>query len=247
MHEHVYIIAPPTLSQMTEELDAIVFDVGGTLIDMSPTRADLLAKVLVAHGQVADPKILAKAVARTDRILDERSAALERGNDEALRRDFVRLVLEQTGHRGDAGGMEKALEWELDHAVPEVGNWVMYPEARGVIRELRSRGFKLGIISNATELVRRVLDRLDLTREFDFVIISEEVGANKPSPKIFRIAAERAGTSPNRMLYIGDKLSTDVAGAVGAGMNAILVDRFDTFADADCIRIRDLGFLRHFI
>lgn len=232
---------------MTEELDAIVFDVGGTLLDMKPSRADVFAEVIARHGHITDPPSIRTAVARVDRIMDERRVVLDRTNESAVREEFVGLVMDLVGLKDDSESMRSEIIHELGERVPEVNNWMDYPETKEVLQRLRARGFVLGVVSNATDLVRRVLDNLDLTRGFDFVIVSDEVGVNKPCAKIFRIAAEKAHTSPNRMLYVGDKLFTDVKGAVGAGMNAILVDRTDTYRDVDCIRIRDLSYLTRFL
>ena len=232
---------------MTEELDAIVFDVGGTLIHMKPTRAEIFARVLLANGFKVDPTILDKAIRKADRTLDEEFAELEGGGDSAFWKRFDHLVLEEIEFVGDLDRMHHALIDEFNGFMANVETWVDYPETRGVLHDLRKRGFTLGVISNATNLVRRVLDNLDLSKNFDFVIVSDEVGVNKPSAKIFKMAADKARTSPNRMLFIGDKLWTDVKGAVGAGMNAILVDRTDAYPDADCIRIKDLNSLRLFL
>ncbi len=247
MVDHVYIVDITDGVWMTEELDAIVFDVGGTLLDMEPTRAEVFASVLLANGFRVDPTILGKAVGKADRTLDEEFAELDGWDESAYWKMFNRLVLEEIGFIGDLDNMHHALTHEFNGFTPKVEAWVDYPETRGVLQDLRKRGFTLGVVSNATGLVKRVLDNLDLTKYFDFVIVSEEVGVNKPSAKIFMMAADKARTSPNRMLFVGDKLSTDVKGAVDAGMNAILVDREDTYPDADCIRIRDLNSLRLFL
>ena len=232
---------------MTEELDAIVFDVGETLLHMKPTRAELFAKVLSSHGFEADQSALEKAIGRTNRALDEEFANLEGGDESGFWKHFDDMVLHQIGFKGDLELIHRALVEEFDRVLPKVGTWVDYPETKEVLHGLRSRGFTLGVISNGSILVNKVLDNLELTKDFDFVIVSHEVGMTKPSRKIFSMAADRAGTSPNRMLYIGDRLSTDVKGAVGAGMNAILIDRADAYPDADCIRIKDLRFLKLFI
>jgi len=232
---------------MSEEFDAIVFDAGGTLIDMRPTRADVFADVLLANGFEVDPARLEKAIGKADRTLDEEFAKLDGEDDSDYWKRFDLVVLEEIGFVGDPDHIYHALREKFNDFIPKVETWVDYPETKRVLRELRKRGFTLGVISNATELVNRVLDNLDLTKHFDFVIVSDEVGVNKPSARIFMMAAEKARTSPNRMLFIGDKLSTDVKGAVDAGMNAILVDRSDSYPDADCIRIRDLDYLRLFL
>jgi REG-2-like HAD superfamily hydrolase len=232
---------------MTEELDAIVFDVGGTLLDMVPTRTEVFARVLLSKGFKANPTVLGNTIKKADRALDEEFAKLEGSDDSAFWKRYDRLVLEEIGFVGDLDRMHDMLVDEFNGVLPKVETWVDYPETKGVLQDLRKRGFTLGVVSNATGLVNKVLDNLGLSKDFEFVIVSDEVGVNKPSAKIFLMAAAKAGTSPNRMLFIGDKLSTDVRGAVDAGMNAILVDREDTYPDADCIRIRDLNSLRPFL
>ena len=232
---------------MTEEIDAIVFDAGGTLFDMRPSREEIFADVLCANGFDVNQNALAAAIRRANRLLDKEFADLEGGDDSSFWMKFDDLVLDEIGHRDDHSKIATELSAAFQKIVPEVGSWVDFPEAKSVLHLLRGRELKLGVVSNATDLVRRVLDNLDLTRDFDFIIVSSEVGINKPSPRIFQLAAEKARTSPNRMIYVGDKLSTDVVGASKAGMNAILVDRANVYPDADCLRIKDLNFFRNFL
>ena len=247
MVDHVYIVDIIDGVWMTEELDAIVFDVGGTLLDMKPTRAEVYNHVFLAEGLRIDPTILSKAIGKADRIMDSESSELDGWDESAYRKLFNSHVLEEIGFVGDMDHMHDAIVDEFNAFIGNVDTWVDYPDTRGVLEDLRKRGLTLGVISNATNLVKLVLDNLDLSKYFDFVIVSDEVGVNKPSAKIFMMAADKARTSPNRMLFVGDKLSTDVKGAIDAGMNAILVDRADTYPDADCIRIRDLNSLRLFL
>jgi len=232
---------------MTEELDAVVFDVGGTLLDLKPSRAEVFGRVLAEDGHAVDGLTLVRAIAQSDRILDERTAGQNDGSGSVSWNDFNRTVLDRLRYPGDKDKIGKKLTAEFEMLVPVVDNWADYPETRELLASLRNRGFTLGVISNASDLVKRVLDHLDLTRNFEFVIVSDEVGIDKPSAGIFRLAVEKSRTSPNRMLYIGDKLTTDVRGAVGAGMNAMLVDRTDTYPDVDCIRLRNLSELTMFL
>lgn len=232
---------------MTEEIDAIVFDAGGTLFDMRPPREAVFAEVLCANGLDAKRDALTNAIRRADRVLDKEFAGLDGGDDSSFWLKFDQLVLEEIGYHGDQEKISAELSAAFRRIIPDVNSWVDFPETKGILDLLRGRGLRLGVVSNATDLVRRVLENLDLTKHFDFIIVSSEVGVNKPSPRIFRIAAEKAKTSPNRMIYVGDKLSTDVMGASRAGMNAILIDRANVYPDADCLRIKDLNFFRHFL
>ncbi|MCS6936632.1 MAG: HAD family hydrolase [Candidatus Bipolaricaulota bacterium] len=107
--------------------------------------------------------------------------------------------------------------------------WVSYlklfPEVREVLAALRGR-VRLGMISNGPSDVQRYkLKLFELEREFDPIVISGEVGVAKPDPGIFRYALERARVSPSEALYVGDSPMYDIAGAKGAGMKMIWVNR----------------------
>ncbi|MFN4218377.1 MAG: HAD family hydrolase [Candidatus Bipolaricaulia bacterium] len=103
----------------------------------------------------------------------------------------------------------------------------LFPEVQEVLAALRGR-LRLGIISNGpSDLQRYKLKLFDLEREFDPIVISGEVGVAKPDPAIFRHALGLAKVSPSEALYVGDSPTYDIAGAKGAGMQTIWVNRND--------------------
>jgi len=231
---------------MTEEIDAIMFDAGGTLIDVRPAREEIFARVLSAHGFEAKPEKIASSIAKVDRQLDAEFALLDANGEPRFWREYDDLILADLGVKGDAKEVSKDLSESFGAIMQKVESWTDYPDVRPALERLRRRDFKLGVVSNATDLLNKVFHNLGLSKYFDFVIISDEVGVRKPSPRIFLMAAEEAGASPSRSIYLGDKPSVDIQGANGAGMNAILVDRANAFPDAACIRIRDLACLKRF-
>lgn len=231
---------------MTEEIDAILFDAGGTLIEFRPPRAELFSEVLRANGHEVDVPTVNDAMVKADGLFDREFALLD-GKDEAwFWKKYDAFIAEEVGFKGDLSKLEKDLSARFDKVVPEANSWVAYPDAKPALEGLKRRDFRLGLVSNATDLARKVMDNLDLSRYFEFMVLSDEVGARKPSPEIFRIALKAAGTRPNRALYVGDKFAVDIVGATKAGMHAVLVDRDDVYPRADCIRARDLSFFRRF-
>lgn len=69
--------------------------------------------------------------------------------------------------------------------------------------------------------------------EWDFGVFSGLEGVEKPDPRIYKIALERAGNiEPEEALHIGDSLRKDYVPAKSVGMHALLLDRFKT-ADAE--------------
>ena len=99
----------------------------------------------------------------------------------------------------------------------------LMPHAREVLRDLRLRGLKLGIITNGwSEKQLQALSGLGLTHHFDDVIVSEAVGLKKPDPAVFRLALSRLNVLADEALYVGDSPENDVAGPQSAGMRAAL-------------------------
>ena len=88
-----------------------------------------------------------------------------------------------------------------------------------VLRSLKERGLKLGLITNGAPAVQRhVIETLGLQHYLDHLVIGELEGYHKPDPRLFQRALELAGVKPKQMLYVGDSLITDVIGASRAGI-----------------------------
>ena len=87
------------------------------------------------------------------------------------------------------------------------------------IRSLRPK-YKTGLISNAWGDLRDFIAREKFDDAFDKMIISAEVGAMKPEPKIFQIALEQLRVKPDEAVFVDDFL-INVEGAEKAGMRAI--------------------------
>ena len=232
---------------MTEELDLITFDAGGTLFDMQPSRDEVFVRILTERFEGLDGEQIVAVLRKADRVFDQEFASQDGKNEDSFWLKYDGFVFGELGLGTDLAGLHKELSSAFDDIIPKVDSWVEYPETTRILEGLRGRDFALGVISNATSLTKRVLDNLGLTRYFDFVVVSEEVGFRKPAAEIFQIAAKRAKASPNRSLHVGDKYSVDVVGARRAGMNAILVDRAGVYDDLDCVSARSLDFFSAFV
>lgn len=99
-------------------------------------------------------------------------------------------------------------------------------EAPAVLLELKHRlGLRLGLVSNVGRsgaVYRDLLDRLGLLPYLDVVVLSCELGSAKPKPAIFRAALNLLHTEPVESLHVGDHYETDIQGAIGVGMHAVL-------------------------
>jgi len=88
------------------------------------------------------------------------------------------------------------------------------PDVIPTLIALRDRGCKIGIVSNGRSAKQwEKIIRLGLQHFFHTVVISEEVGFEKPDPKIFDAALKELGVKPEEAVYVGDTPETDVLGA----------------------------------
>ena len=100
----------------------------------------------------------------------------------------------------------------------------LMPYAREVLEYLRPR-YKLYILSNGfTELQARKMRSAGIDHFFDGVVLSEDIGVNKPNPAIFEHALRVADVSAAEALMIGDNFEVDIEGAQRVGIDQVYYD-----------------------
>jgi putative hydrolase of the HAD superfamily len=97
--------------------------------------------------------------------------------------------------------------------------------APALLESLRSRGLRTGLVANSwpdpARLLRRDIADAGLSDLLDVLVFSEEVGAFKPEPAIFRRALEQLEVDAIDAMFVGDRLDTDVQGAANVGMTTV--------------------------
>ena len=93
-----------------------------------------------------------------------------------------------------------------------------YDFAIPTLKELKKRGYKIGLITNGRHTLQmKKLEMLNLVEHFDEIIISGDFNTFKPDRFLFDEMAKRLDLSPCEMLYVGDNPLNDVEGARNAG------------------------------
>ena len=208
------------------KLRVIFFDAVGTLIHLPRGAAFHYREVARRRGLELPEEALAAAFRR---VWKETPAPVttrqpraddDRGWWEAL----VHRVLDACAP-GEPLSFDRAGYFaELYDEFTKPSVWEPYPETHAVLAELAPR-YELGIISNFDRRLHVVLEHLDLARFFRHVIISSEVGADKPDGLIYQRALELSNSPAAAALHVGDDPVKDWEGAAAAGLAVFKLDR----------------------
>lgn len=101
----------------------------------------------------------------------------------------------------------------------------LHGDVQPCLETLVAAGYRLGVIANQPSEVRRAMARDRLTAYFEFLGVSDDLGLEKPDPRIFAHAVEAIGVKPSACAMVGDRLDHDVRPAKVAGMRAVWVLR----------------------
>jgi putative hydrolase of the HAD superfamily len=96
-------------------------------------------------------------------------------------------------------------------------------DALEVLSNLKSRGYKTGLISDSSAEAPVIWKETPFAPLIDVAVFSCLVGFRKPNPQIYHLAAKHLGVEPQACLYIGDGSSQELTGANGVGMHAVLL------------------------
>jgi putative hydrolase of the HAD superfamily len=200
-----------------EPTEAILLDALGTLITFDPPAPRLRAALRERQGVEVSEE--AAAAAMKAEITYYR-AHLHEGRDAASLADLRRRCAEV---------MAPALGVEIDvDTLLAALHFRAYPDVLPALRELRARGLRLVVVSNWDFSLHERLEETGVAALVDGAVASAELGHAKPDGAIFAHALALAGAAPQAALHAGDSPDADVAGALAAGLRAVLVARDGT-------------------
>jgi putative hydrolase of the HAD superfamily len=217
-------------TSLPDLVETVLLDAGGVLLDLD---YGYLRRLIEARGGEVGIDDLARFEAMARQEIHRQVS--EGGRVSETWRDYFHIILSKVGIPLD--GREEIVDslWE---AHQRFGLWtVAIDGGPQTVAELKNRGFRVGVVSNAEGRVEQDLEAAGYRGLLDTVIDSHVVGVEKPDPEIFRIAMAKIKAMPQTSVYVGDLPSVDVAGARAAGVAPILLDRHDLFEDAQAHRI----------
>jgi putative hydrolase of the HAD superfamily len=188
-------------------LRGVIFDLDDTLTERRLAVRGYAEKFLIEFQErltITDPTLLAAELI----VADHDGYNLRRAEDIALLRIW----------RSAPEAAQIAAHWS-EH-FPSCA--VLRQHCKETLLALRAQGLRLAVVTNGSASAQheklRVLGIHDC---FDAIVISEEFGAKKPDPRIFRAALARVELTAAECAFVGDNPEKDVQGASAVGLRAV--------------------------
>jgi putative hydrolase of the HAD superfamily len=219
---------------------AVFFDAGETLVHPEPSFPELFATILRRAGHDVDADTIRERV----HVVFDRFRAAAQANElwttspDRSRRfwhDVYTIFLRDLGVP-DGNGLVDTVYREFT----DMANYALFDDVPEALEHLREAGLVLGVISNFEAWLERLLERVGVRPYFEVRVISGVEGLEKPDPRIFELALERAGVEASASVYVGDNPEFDVDPAREVGMFPVLIDRRERYPDAPGVRITSM-------
>jgi putative hydrolase of the HAD superfamily len=219
---------------------AVIFDWGGTL---TPWHSIDLGELWLAVCARHYPAEQAAAIATAVRAAESEMWRLGERSQQSRTLDHI---FERAGVTASADFLASYFEAWGPHTLTD-------PDALPLLRELRRRGIKVGVLSNTMwprSAHEQIFVRDEVLELIDGAVYTSEIDWVKPHPEAFRMAMEAVGeTDPAACVFVGDRPYDDIYGAKTAGMRAVLITNSDVpafeAADPDAVITRLAELLGH--
>jgi putative hydrolase of the HAD superfamily len=203
----------------------VLLDALGTLVELERPAPRLTAELRARGVRVSEAQAAAALREEIAYYREHHDIAADAASLALLRdrcAEVLRGALQDAGV--DVGALAPA---ELRAALLAALRFRPFHDVPAALAALRAAGHRLVVVSNWDVSLHEMLRTTGLAALVDGAISSAEAGERKPAPGIFRRALALAGAADDERpaLHAGDSLELDVAGALGAGLEAVLVAR----------------------
>jgi putative hydrolase of the HAD superfamily len=223
-------------------IETVLLDAGSVIVH---PNWDRVRATLARHGVEVSAAALREADPHARFQIDD-AKRIAASSDADRGSQFFHLVFSRAGVSIDAR-VRAAID-ELWSYHSEYNLWEHVPaDVAPALERLQALGVRLAIASNANGVLQRMLDRVGLTRYFEAICDSCVEGVEKPDPRFFRIVLQRAGSTPETAIHVGDLYHVDAVGARNAGVHPVLLDPFDLYRHYDVDRVRSLDQLVEYV
>lgn len=201
-----------------KNITTVTFDADGTLWDFEKVMRHSL-RIALTELEKTLPETAGMLTVHKMIEIRNQVATKHKGKTtslEHIRHEAFKQTLKEIG-KPDNKLATKLTRLFLKHRYQDIQ---LYNDVHHVLKTLQE-SYTLGIISNGNCYP----DQCGLKDTFAFTIFAQDHGAEKPDPRLFQIALQKAACTRQQLIHIGDSLEEDIQGAIRAGVKSVWLNR----------------------
>jgi len=233
-------------------IKAVIFDWFNTLAHYEPPREEVHSRILKDFGIEVEPVKLVAPLMKADKyFFDENIKKPVRSRTATEQQEFYvtyeDIILKDLGIQSEREVLAQ-IYIKGDLLFSRIADFALYEDVLPVLKSLKLNKLTIGLLTNFAKDMTALCRKLGMESYIDFIVTPFETGADKPSPVIFRAALNKANVRAEEAIYVGDQYKSDILGARGVNMQAVLIDRYNLASEVnDCPRITSLNELSQYL
>ncbi|MFK7849539.1 MAG: HAD-IA family hydrolase [Akkermansiaceae bacterium] len=198
----------------------IAFDAADTLFETFEPVENVYARCFEKLGYSATPSLW-KSAFRKAFVITPEPVYVDSESGEETEKNWwhrvVRACVFETGISPSTEDLNTAFEELFAHYASGAA-WKLFPETEQVLKSLSTARTKMAVTSNFDSRLHQVLVDLDISKYFEKILTSADVGARKPSPRILEKLMREFGISKTDLCLVGDSAKADGGAAEAVGI-----------------------------
>lgn len=203
-------------SELTDKIEVVSLDAGGTLLQPSPSVGHIYHNVATSRN-IKPP---------TPEILNQRfKQGWMEDNSFDFSKEAWRKLVDFCFKPTCPDGVSDDLFQNIYIAFENIENWELFPEVELALEMLQQQSKMVVISSNWDTRLKSLLSGFGLEHLLSGVYLSVEIGSQKPDPQFYLAIAEKLKCAPDQILHVGDCPENDLQASRQAGFHSRLLVR----------------------
>ncbi len=227
--------------QSNKNIKYIFFDIYGTLAGFYPKREKIQKKILSKHNIFLSENQISFVYKSADEYMaNQKKIKPLRKFTKDEKKDFFsnyqNKILESNGIL-----IDKKTSWKIwEEISKEKYELKIFDDVIENLNWLSSKGINSAGITNMDISGEILIHNLKLKGFLNFIVTSLETKSEKPHSKIFTYSTNKAKVQPSESIYVGDQIESDYFGSKNAGMQPVLIDRYNYYDNFEGLKIKNL-------
>lgn len=210
----------------------VIFDFADTIAEIHPKKQELVFKFFEEEYDLnIDKRKIVNNYKMLDHLMFYSSLKILSDNERYnYYKEYNKKLIMSMGLYHLSEGIETKLYEYFKYSNRK---WILKPGVNAIFKRLKMHEINLGLISNFSNKLSRIIDELNLKRYINYFLASQDVGLEKPNRSFYELFLSKSSFHNSETIYVGDNYILDYLPATALGLRTYLLDEDEFFCLQD--------------